>query len=67
MDKHTEVLPHHRVLALQEQLMGFIVEHVINPDGEFHERPPLPAFNTDELGTTSTSSKSDKKSTARKQ
>ena len=31
-----ELLPHDRVRAIQEELTGFILDHVIHKDGECH-------------------------------
>jgi hypothetical protein len=32
-----ELLPHDRIRAIQEELMGFFVEHIILKDGEYHQ------------------------------
>ena len=31
-----EILPHDRILAIQEELAGFFLDHVINKDGEYN-------------------------------
>jgi hypothetical protein len=31
-----ELLPHDRIRAIQEELVGFFLDHVIHKDGEYH-------------------------------
>ena len=31
-----ELLPHDRIQAIQEELAGFFLDHVINEKGEYH-------------------------------
>jgi len=31
-----ELLPQDRIKAIQEELAGFFLDHVINPAGEYH-------------------------------
>ena len=31
-----ELLPHDRIRAIQEELAGFFLDHVINKAGEYH-------------------------------
>ena len=31
-----ELLPHDRIRAIQEELTGFFLDHVIRKDGEYH-------------------------------
>ena len=37
-DMREELLPVDRLEALQEELAGFLLKHVINPKGEHHYR-----------------------------
>jgi hypothetical protein len=36
MEMRDKLLPTDRVLAIQEEIAGFLVDQVIDPKGEFH-------------------------------
>ena len=44
-EKQEELLPHDRIQAIQEELAGFFVDHVIPEDGEYYVDPVFLQFN----------------------